>query len=355
MRTTTVAGRTWHYSHYLGRQTPEHNVSQFGSTGGYMYPMDVAFGDGDVLFAVSRGMGYGYDGYIGDIGCRIGKTTIDEHHLGDFSRAGFTWPSGLAVAGDGKVYCSDEHECSISVFDPEATFPFPEGKPGEEALSTWGVKGAAPGQLSGPSGIVFDSRDNLYVVDSRNDRVQLFTRDGQLLDGWGRSGAREGEFARPWGITIDTQGDVYVADWGNNRVQKFSGEGEYIQSFGVEYPEEMRLDHPSDVAVDSEGDVYVVDWGNKRVQIFDSEGDILTCLYGDAVEFSKWAKEVVEANADALKAYRRVQDKSRLAAFERPTSIAIDQNDRIIISESTRGRLQVYVKEKEYMDPQYNL
>ena len=63
----------------------------------------------------------------------------------------------------------------------------------------------------------------------------------------------------------------------------------------------------------------------------------------------------MEANADALKAYRRVQDKSSLAAFERPTSIAIDENDRIIISESTRGRLQVYVKEKEYMDPQYNL
>ena len=129
----------------------------------------------------------------------------------------------------------------------------------------------------------------------------------------------------------------------------------YMDSQMDEFPEEMKLDHPSDVAVDSEGDVYVVDWGNKRGQIFDSEGGILTCLYGDAIEFSKWASEVVQANPDALKAYRRVQDKSALAAFERPTSIAIDGNDRIIVSESTRGRLQVYVKEKDYMDPQYNL
>jgi DNA-binding beta-propeller fold protein YncE len=351
MRTTTVAGRTWHYSHYLGRQTAEHNESQFGSTGGYMYPMDVAFGDGDVLFAVSRGMGYGYDGYIGDIGCRIGKTTIDEHHLGDFSRAGLTWPAGLAVAADGNVYCSDEHECSISVFDPEATFPFPEGKPGEEALSTWGVKGAAPGQLSGPSGIVFDSRDNLYVVDSRNDRVQLFTRDGQLLDGWGRSGTREGEFARPWGITIDTQGDVYVADWGNNRVQKFSPEGRYLMSFGGAQRGAGSLDHPAGVAVDSDGDVYVTDWGNGRVQIYEADGEVLATLHGDMYELSKAGNYLLNRDSAFIKIINRSENVMPVVqAFLRPTGIAIDEEDRIVVADG-RGRLTVYLKDNEYVEP----
>ncbi|MCX8213410.1 MAG: NHL repeat-containing protein [SAR202 cluster bacterium] len=351
MRTTTVAGRTWHYSHYLGRQTSEHNESQFGSTGGYMYPMDVTFGDGDVLFAVSRGWGYGLKGYIGDIGCRIGKTTIDEHHLGDFSRAGLTWPVGLAVAADGNVYCSDEYECSISVFDPEATFPFPQGKPGEEALSAWGVKGAAPGQLSGPSGIVFDSRDNLYVVDSRNDRVQLFTRDGQLLDGWGRSGAREGEFARPWGITIDTQGDVYVADWGNNRVQKFSPEGRYLMSFGGAQRGAGSLDHPAGVAVDSDGDVYVTDWGNGRVQIYEADGEVLATLHGDMYELSKAGKYLLNRDADFIKIINRSENVMPVAqAFLRPTGIAIDEEDRIVVADG-RGRLTVYLKDNEYVEP----
>ena len=325
MRTTTVAGRTWHYSHYLGRQTAEHNESQFGSTGGYMYPMDVAFGDGDVLFAVSRGMGYGYDGYIGDIGCRIGKTTIDEHHLGDFSRAGFTWPSGLAVAGDGKVYCSDAHECSISVFDP--------------------------GQLSGPSGSVCDSRDNLYVGDSRNDRVQLFTRDGQLLDGWGRSGAREGEFARPWGITIDTQGDVYVADWGNNRVQKFSPEGRYLMSFGGAQRGAGALDHPAGVAVDGDGDVYVTDWGNNRVQIYEADGEVLATLHGDMYELSKAGNYLLNRDAAFIKIINRSENVMPVAqAFLPPTGIAIDEEDRIVVADG-RGRLTVYLKDNEYVEP----
>ncbi|MEC8891041.1 MAG: SMP-30/gluconolactonase/LRE family protein [Chloroflexota bacterium] len=334
MLTTTVQGRTWHFSHAIGRNAAAGN--------GFTQPMSIACDRSNGIYVLSRG-GDGAGGVV-QPNKRIGKVTMDQEFLGDFGRGDFTWPAALAVDSRNHVYCSDEHEDTITEYDSDG-----------EKLGVWGSSGSAEGELSMPSGITFDSENHLFIVDSGNHRVQKFTSEGNFISSWGTKGSGDGEFEDPWGITVDSSGYIYVADWGNNRVQKFSGEGEYIQSFGVDYPEEMRLDHPSDVAIDSEGDVYVVDWGNKRVQIFDSEGDILTCLYGDAVEFSKWAKEVVEANADALKAYRRVQDKSRLAAFERPTSIAIDENDRIIISESTRGRLQVYVKEKEYMDPQYNL
>lgn len=351
MRTTTVAGRTWHYSHYLGRSTAEHNESEFGRTGGFIFPMDVVFGDGGVLFSVSRGWGAGIPGYIGDIGCRIGKMTIDEDHLGDFARAGFTWPAGLAVAGDGNVYCSDEHECRISVFDPDATFPFPEGKPGEEALSTWGVKGSAPGELDGPSGLAFDSNDNLYVVDSRNDRVQLFSKDGQFLDGWGRSGSGEGELSRPWGITVDAHGDVYVADWGNSRIQKFSAEGRYLMSFGGADSGAASLDHPAGVAVDSDGDVYVTDWGNNRVQIYEPEGEVLTALYGDVHELSRAGLYNLNRDPESIKILNRIDDvMPTLEAFLRPTGIAIDEQDRIVVTDA-RSRLLVYVKDNEYVEP----
>jgi DNA-binding beta-propeller fold protein YncE len=351
MRTTTVAGRTWHYSHYLGRQTSEHNESQFGSTGGYMYPMDVTFGRGDVLFAVSRGWGFDLEGYIGDIGCRIGKTTIGEDHLGDFARASFTWPVGLAVARDEKVYCSDEHECRISVFDPEATYAFPEGRPGEEELSSWGVKGAAPGQLDGPSGLAFDHQDNLYVVDSRNDRVQLFTKDGQYVDGWGCSGDGDGELDRPWGITVDAHGNVYVADWGNDRVQKFSAEGRYLMSFGGAQSGAGSLDHPAGVAVDSDGDVYVTDWGNNRVQIYEPDGEVLTVLRGDMYELSKAAHYLLNRDSAFVQTINRNEDVMPIVReFLRPTGIAIDEQDRVVVADG-RGRLLVYLKDNDYVEP----
>ena len=56
MITTTAAGRTWHYSHNLGRQTAEHNQSRFGRTGGYGFPVDVAAAGNDILFVISRGL-----------------------------------------------------------------------------------------------------------------------------------------------------------------------------------------------------------------------------------------------------------------------------------------------------------
>ena len=210
------------------------------------------------------------------------------------------------------------------------------------------------GQVNSPSGLIFDAEDNLYVVDTLNHRIQQFTSDGTSLGSWGSEGSEYGQFNFPWGITIDNKGDVYVADWGNDRVQKFAPDGSYIMSFGSA-SEGGEMNHPADVAVDSEGDVYVTDWGNKRVQIYDPTGNILTALYGDAMEFSNWGREIIEANEDAAKAYRRVEDMSPLGKFDRPRGIAVDENDRIIVVDSTRCRLQIYAKEKDYAEPQFNL
>ena len=92
--------------------------------------------------------------------------------------------------------------------------------------------GSGDGGFDGPSGIAIDPEDTLYIVDSRNHRVQKFTTDGEFLSTWGSLGSAEGQFNSPWGITIDQEGDVYVADHKNHRVQKFTPDGEFITQFG---------------------------------------------------------------------------------------------------------------------------
>ena len=130
---------------------------------------------------------------------------------------------------------TDEYDNVVRRYDPDGVVPYPGSDSVEEWLESWGETGCAPGQLDGPSGIAFDADDNLYVVESRNHRVQKFTKDGRYLSGFGGRGSAEGEFDRPWGITIDREGYVYVADWGNNRVQKFNSEGEHVMSFGTSF------------------------------------------------------------------------------------------------------------------------
>ena len=286
--TTTAAGRTWHYSHSIGRPTGEHNTSGWGRTGGLMNGVALAVGQDNNIFILSRGFGFGsYGPDNRDTYKRVGKTTIDEDHIGDFARGELTWPAGVAVASDGNVYCSDEYTHKISYFDPNATFAFPDYDPDGERLGSWGMAGTGQGQLSGPAGMVFDKQDHLYVVDSRNERVQKFTKGGRFLTTWGSPGDGEGQFHRPWGIALDEEENVYVADWGNNRVQKFSSDGTYLTSFGADQHVGGDLDHPAGVAVDGDGDVYVTDWGNRCVRVYEPGGDAIASLYGHALEPSK--------------------------------------------------------------------
>ena len=175
MITTSVAGRTWHFSHALGRNTAEHN----GQTGGYGYPVDVAIAPDGFLFVLSKGWGKEVEGYHTDIYRRIGKTTVSENHVGDFARHEFTSPAGIAVSRDGNVYATDEHENEVLVFPPDRIQPFPQFDPSGETINRWGKTGSAPGYLNAPSGIKFDSSDNLIISDSGNDRIQKFTKNGE--------------------------------------------------------------------------------------------------------------------------------------------------------------------------------
>ena len=334
MLTTTVAGRTWNFKKAVGRNAAAGN--------GFTQPYDVALGPEGVIYVLSRGA-EGAGGVVAP-NKRIGKVTMDDQFLGDFGQSEFVWPVSLAVDSEGNLFCSDEHLNTISSFNEDG-----------ERIGRWGEAGSDEGQLDGPNGIAFDADDNLYVVDSVNNRVQKFTKDGGFLASFGSAGSDEGQFNSPWGITVDSKGDLYVADWGNNRVQKFSPGGTHLLTFGEDEANGNELNHPASVAVDSEGDVYVSDWGNKRIQIYEPDGNVITALHGDAVEFSAWAAEVINANPDAQKAYRRVQDRTPIGLFERPVGIVIDEDDNLIVTDSTRGRLQVYTKEKNYLDPQFNL
>jgi len=97
------------------------------------------------------------------------------------------------------------------VFDPVGKF-----------IRRWGKTGSGPGELMRPAGLVCDSTGNIIVVDSGNDRLQVFSGDGKVLAQVGKSGNGEAEFDQPWGITLDKDGNIYVADWKNHRVQKLS-------------------------------------------------------------------------------------------------------------------------------------
>ncbi len=332
MLTTVAAGRVFDYSHCIGM------YSQSGQ--GFWAPQDFVLGKNGRVYVLSRG--------VEQLGQRVSKINLDSEFQGQFGSFGgedgrFMWPRSIDTDQDGRVYVSDEYLNRISVFDAEGAFRYHFGRTGSEE-----------GTLNGPSGIAFDSHDTVWVVDSMNHRVQSFSQFGEFRSSFGQQGSGDGDFEMPWGLCIDNKDDIYVADWGNNRVQKFSPCGELLVKFEVSNNGVGDLKGPSGVAVDSDGDVYVTDWGNHRVQIFDAEGRYITALVGDAQEPSQWTQTYIDANPEIIKARRRA-DMEPEWRFRRPVAVNVDADDRIIVLESYRHRLQIYNKLKDYEEHSLNL
>ena len=186
------------------------------------------------------------------------------------------------------------------------------------------------------------------LVDSRNNRVQKFTKDGMFLSKWGRLGTGDGEFNMPWGIEIDTNDDVYVVDWRNDRIQKFSSDGRFLAKFGTPGSEDGEFNRPTGVAVDKDGIIYVADRGNNRLQVFRADGGFIAKMKGDGT-LSKWGTAKVDANAEMWKERENAHEMEREKLFSSPIAVEVDNEGRIFVVESARHRIQVYRKQNPHL------
>ena len=116
--------------------------------------------------------------------------------------------------------------------------------------------------------IACDSTGNVYVTDSNNHCIQVFTAGGKFLRMFGRYGEGRGELNCPVGITVDTNDIVYVSEYVNGRVSVFTCEGQFFTSFGRKGKGPGEFIHPVRLSVDNFGVVYVCDYYNNRIQCF---------------------------------------------------------------------------------------
>jgi DNA-binding beta-propeller fold protein YncE len=177
-------------------------------------------------------------------------------------------PSGIAVdPSSGNVYVADTANSRIQVFSNDGTY-----------ISNWGKydEVSRNGTLKFPQRIALDEQGNVYVADTANNRIQVFSNDGTYISNWGKYGRGNGSLNSPQDIALDEQGNVYVADTANSRIQVFSNDGTYISNWGRYGTGNGSFNQPSGIAVDQEGNVYVVDTANSRIQVFSNDGTYIS-------------------------------------------------------------------------------
>src|SRR5437879_162305 len=128
--------------------------------------------------------------------------------------------------------------------------------------------GNAPGEFKRPEGLCVDAQDRVYVADSCNHRIQIFSRDGQFIRAYGKAGSGKGELSYPYDICVDAAGRQYVCEFGNSRIQVFDANDQPLEIIGGPGAEPGRFSNPWGVALDSAGNLYVADSQNHRVQKF---------------------------------------------------------------------------------------
>ena len=76
------------------------------------------------------------------------------------------------------------------------------------------------GELKYPYSITVSS-DNVYMTETDNHRVSVFTCEGKFQTSFGMQGNRPGQFNNPHGIAVNEDGVVYVSDTHNHRLLIF--------------------------------------------------------------------------------------------------------------------------------------
>lgn len=193
----------------------------------------------------------------------------------------FNAPLDVAVDKDGYIYVADTGNFRIQKFSAAGSL-----------VSSWGTRGSGNGEFVNPWAIAYHPDGYIYVSDTgyyepteeQVSRIQKFTLSGKWVSKIGEWGSGNGQFNDPKGIAVDKKGNVYVADSGNNRIQMFTSGNEFVRTWPVEVADTWEYAETADVELDPDGNLVVLIDGNMDnpgneliypIQIFTPEGVLL--------------------------------------------------------------------------------
>ena len=203
---------------------------------------------------------------------------------GPATKAELYQPIGVAVDSAGNLYIADsESNCirKVSGGMIATVAGIGSGIGGKGGFSGDGGP-ATSALLAGPTGVAVDSAGNLYIADTRNNRIRMVsggmitTVAGNGKEGFSGDGgpATSASLNQPVGVAVDPAGVLYIADTQNNRIRKVSGgtittvAGNEKEGFSGDggLATSASLSWPTGAAVDAAGNLYIVDWGNNRIR-----------------------------------------------------------------------------------------
>lgn len=202
--------------------------------------------------------------------------------------ANFNNPHGIAISKDGTVYVSDRWSHTIRKIDLDGTVSTIAG--------LTGVSGDTDGDSSvalfhEPWGLCVGSQGNIYVADTRNNKIRKITPEGivSTIAGSGNYGTSNGigtaaTFGNPTGIECDKFGNIYIADHLTHIIRKIDSLGFVTTLAGKPYQmgdadgqgNQASFRRPYGLTLDQNGDILVADEWNHKIRKITPSGLVST-------------------------------------------------------------------------------
>ncbi len=222
---------------------------------------------------------------------------------GHYGNGQWNGPSDVVVDADDNIYIADTQNSRIHKLNASGSF-----------VAQIGSEGSGQGQFRGIFSVDFGN-NKVYGLDYQGNRVLVFDTDGNYLS------SISGGFTSPKAVVVNSN-YVYVTDGGNGRIYQFDIDGNAIRYWGSTGIGDGQFNNAQGIALDSTGNVYVADSSNNRIQKFTSDGDYVT----------QWG-----SNGPG---------NGQLTS---PRGIAIDASNNVYVSDSGNNRIQKFDSNGNYI------
>lgn len=191
---------------------------------------------------------------------------------------GLNHPSAMAINADGDIYVGDRFNYCVKKFKADGSI-----KTSKDGKSTIAEK------FCEPDGIAFNQTNKrVYVADGSKQSIKMFDEDLNPVNGtFGGLGEKRGKFIHPTRVACGNDGKVYVVDSINHRIQIFTAKGEFLKTFGTKGDGDNQFNNPIDIAIGGD-ELYISDRENHRICVYKSFSKVLDIYYNNPEESFKF-------------------------------------------------------------------